>query len=217
MTATKYDQARNHAARVLEQDLLPVFLYHNAAHTLNEVVPVCAQLAELEGAAWEDCQLLGVAACFHDLGFTAARDSGPQGAAVRTTHEELSAQMARAALPGLDFSAQEIERICRLILATSWAHQPQDLLEEIIRDADMSSIGGSLAYYRATSDALRAEMAHFGITVSDERWLERQLEVLSGHTFYTRAARELFDENRLANIGDNQRRLNALRTGPKDY
>ena len=211
MALSKFKQAEAYAAHSLQHDLLAAFLYHNAAHTLEEIVPACQQLAELEGLPERERQLLLTAAYFHDLGFTAVESTDPQtSAAARASHEEKSAEIARAVLPAFGFDYGEIDLICRLILATQWGHQPQNIMEAIIRDADMSSIGGDLAYYRKTSAALRQEIAMFGTHMTDATWLERQISTLSLHTFHTPSARKLYDANRLENIRDNQRRLENL-------
>jgi uncharacterized protein len=205
---SKFDQAAAYAIFVLQHDLLPAFLYHNANHTIEDMVPACQKLAEMEGIAMAQRQLLGTAAYFHDLGFTAITSTEPQTAAAgRAKHEEKSVEMARTVLPGFGFDTAEIDLICRLILATKWGRQPQDILEEILCDADMSSIGGDVAYYHKTSDALRQEMALFGTQLTDAEWLERQIKTLASYNFHTAAARALYDANRLTNIRDNQRLL----------
>jgi uncharacterized protein len=210
MNESKFQAAADCAIDLLRQKLFPALTYHDVRHTLD-VVQACEQLAEAEGVDEESRRLLLMAAYFHDTGLTAIASTDQEAFnAAREVHEARAAEIAREVLPRFGFQAEELDIIDRLILATTWGHTPQDLLEQIVSDADISSIGGETDYFLSTSDGLRAELAAFGFENTDKGWLENQKEFVGAYDFHTASAHRLFDENRLRNVAAIQTRLNAL-------
>ena len=211
MDDSKFQQASQYAIDLLRRQILPVFTYHNVDHTLA-VVNTCNRLADLEGIDEENRQLLLLAAHFHDTGLTAISSTDPEAFnAGRAVHEEMAVQIAREILTKYGFAEKEIEVVARLIMATKWGHSPADLLEQIITDADMSSIGRETEYFMRSSNALRDELKSFGIESRDVEWYETQKELLETYAYHTASARKLFDGNRRANSAVVQSQLNQLR------
>ena len=210
MDDSKFQQASQYAIDLLQRQILPVFTYHNVDHTLS-VVNACNRLAELEGIDQENRQLLLLAAHFHDTGLTAISSTDPEAFnSGRAVHEETAVQIVQEILTKYGFPQKEIEVITRLIMATKWGHSPADLLEQIISDADMSSIGRETEYFMRSSNALREELKAFGIVSGDVEWLETQKELLETYTYHTASARHLFDGNRLVNSAAVQSQLDQL-------
>jgi HD superfamily phosphodiesterase len=208
----RYERAFEYARRCLQENLPQALQYHNANHTLNEVVVVCTQLAEMEDIPEPQRWLLLTAAYFHDLGLTRIEGGDPDSyRAGRAVHEEKGAEIARSILPGCGFDVAELEDVCSLILSSRWGHTPTNLLEQILQDADLSSIGADTDYYMATSFALRRELAAFGIEIDEIDWLKNQVKVLSSYQFHTASARSLFDANRLQNVVANQVCIESIR------
>ena len=213
----KYERAFEYARCHLQQDLLPAFQYHNASHTLNEVAPICEWLAQMEGIPDHSRWLLLTGAYFHDVGLTVIKSLNPNTYRIlRAEHEDRAVEMACSILPGCGFDAQELDEVCRLILATRWGYVPQNRLEEMIHDADMSSIGGNVPYYMQTSFALRRELIAFGAEISEVAWLESQARLLESHPFYTASGRSLFEENKHQNVVAIKARIAAIQTAGKD-
>ena len=199
MDSHKFQQAAQYAINLLQHKILPVFTYHNLDHTLD-VVDACSHLAALEGIDEENCQLLLIAAYYHDTGWIAiSRMDADTYNAGRALHEQRAVQIAREILPTYGFTPEEIETITRLIIATKLGHTPMDILEQVIADADMSPIGQNPSSFLRTNAALRRELKAFGMTVKDAEWYENQKEFLDRCSYYTASARELFDKNRLLN------------------
>ena len=210
MDDSKFQQARQYAIDLLQSQILPVFSYHNLEHTLA-VVNACNRLADLEGIDEENRQLLLLAAHFHDTGLIAISSTDPEAFnAGRAVHEETAVQITKDILPEYGFAEQEIEVVARLIMATKWGHSPTDLLEQIISDADMSSIGRETEYFMRSSNALREELKAFGIESQDGEWFETQKELLETYAYHTASARQLFDDNRRANSAAVQSQLDQL-------
>src|SRR5262245_16814281 len=200
MDNPKFQQAAHYAIGLLHSKLLPAFTYHNLNHTL-EVVRNCDRLAELEDINAESRQLLLVAAYFHDVGLTAITNTDLDSfEAGRSVHEEKAVQTMREILPSYGFEAEELEIIARLIMATKWEHIPEDTLEQIISDADMSSIGQETDHFINTSEGLRKELSAFGIENNETEWYENQKEFVGAYAYHTASAHSLFDANRLLNV-----------------
>jgi len=182
------ERAKQYAFERLERDLPPTAHYHSLHHTRDDVVPAVERLAALEGVEGDDRLCLLTAACYHDLGHIEHRDD----------HESVSVRIAAEALPRFGYSPALVERITDLILATRWPPHPQTLLEKIIADADLDSLGRDDFLGRSLS--LRKELESIGITSNDEEWYQSQLEFLSDHHYHTQAARKLRGPGKQRNI-----------------
>jgi len=171
-----FDQARRYVVTRLEQELPPQRVYHNVAHTRDEVAPAAERLAAAEGIEGEALLLVRTAAWFHDIGFI---QQGPD-------HEVIGAQIAAQVLPRFGYSSDQIAAIRGMIMATRLPQSPCNLLEQIIADADLDLLGCD--DFIARNYDLRAEMATYGQTMTDEEWYVSQLEFLQGHRYFTAAA-----------------------------
>jgi uncharacterized protein len=211
MENSRFQRASEYAINLLQRELLPAFTFHNVNHTVDEVVRYCNRLAELEEIDEESRRQLLVAAYFHDTGLTAIQRLDLETFnAGRSVHEEKAVEITYEILPAYGFEIEEIQTVARLIMATKWAHIPGDVLEQIIQDADMSSIGQATDYFMHSSSALHRELEAFGIVIQDAEWYADQKELLETYVFHTMSARNLFDANKLLNAATMQARLAAL-------
>jgi uncharacterized protein len=191
-----FDQATAHAVQLLHK-LSPKLTYHDFAHTVSDVVPAVKMLAEAESLSEYDQILLVTAAYYHDVGFLELR----QG------HELVSARIAGESLPHFGYSRAEIECIQDLIMATRLPTHPQTLMQKLIADADLDSLGRTDFWSR--SMALRAEMATQQIFFTDAEWYANQIAFLSSHRYWSESARRLRDEQKALNLADMTARLHA--------
>ncbi len=191
-----FDQATAHAVQLLHR-LSPKLTYHDFAHTVSDVVPAARMLAEAENLPEYDQILLLTAAYYHDVGFLEQR----QG------HELVSARIAGESLPHFGYSRTEIACIQDLIMATKLPTNPQTLMQKLIADADLDSLGRTDFWSR--SMALRAEMAAQQIYFSDADWYANQIAFLSSHRYWSEAARQLRDAQKALNLADMTARLHA--------
>jgi len=197
MDGTQFQQATGYAIDLLRRGLLPSFTYHSLHHTL-EVANFCKHLSELEGIDEKNMRLLLTAAHFHDTGLTTISGINVEAYnAVRAVHEEKAVQIAEGVLPEYGITKEEIHTVSRLIMATKWGRTPADLLEQIISDADMSSLGREPDYFMRSSQALREELESFGIWIPDVEWYQNQKELIETHSYHTPSARNLFEANRV--------------------
>ncbi len=173
-------------AHQLSQD----YLYHNLKHT-QRVVNSTRELIAANELNDEDAEALLLTAWLHDTGYTKSSDK----------HEEKGVAIAKEFLAKEGYPQNKIQKVCKLIMATVRHHEPADLLEEIIRDADASHFGKKS--YMETTELLREELRLLGIAeYSNEDWLDANLKMLNTeHRFYTDYAIEQWQNGKNKNIG----------------
>jgi hypothetical protein len=89
----------------LEKELPDYLYYHNVKHTVDVVTEV-ELIGWGEGCSDEEILLLKTAGLFHDAGHTVAYDN----------HEFYGTQFAREMLPKYNYSQEQIDRICEIIM-----------------------------------------------------------------------------------------------------
>lgn len=183
-----FEGAKQYALERLAREVPPTRFYHSLAHTRNDVLPAAERLARMEGVQGDDLLCLLTAVCFHDVGYIDRPDD----------HEARSAEIAAQILPRFGYSPPQIALIRTLILATKLPNNPQTLLEKIIADADMDSLGRE--DFLSAGLHLRHELEGLGNQSADTEWYQLQLEFLQQHTYYTEAARKLRGPGKQRNI-----------------
>lgn len=179
MSKPDIEQACAYALGRLARELSPKLYFHSLEHTRDDVVPAALRLAAMTGISATDTQLLRTAACYHDLGFIERRDG----------HEEVSARIAAEALPGFGFRPAQVDSVVGMIRATRLPQSPTNLLEQLMADADLDSLGRDDFFVR--NQALRDELAAHDHVVSDSVWFRNQLKFLQSHHYWTPAAASL--------------------------
>jgi len=166
-----------HAAKAyilnrLERHLSSKLSYHSLHHTLD-VLQVTTDLCQLENISPYETMLLKTAALYHDSGFLISN----------VEHEKLGCGIAREILPNYQYTAEEIERICGMIMATKIPQSPQNKLEEIICDADLDYLGRKDFY--SIGDTLFQELRAHDVLKDDFSWNQLQVKFLKAHQFFT--------------------------------
>lgn len=162
----------------LEKELPSFVRYHNYKHTID-VVNQAELIGYGEGVDDEDILLLKTAALFHDTGQTISFDK----------HEYFSSRIAREILPNWKYTTQQIELVCKIIIATELPPHPQNILEKIICDADLDYLGR--ADFIPVSNALYEELKQQGKNIDINTWNKNQVKFLSDHQYFTDTARSL--------------------------
>jgi hypothetical protein len=132
--------------------------------------------------------LLKTAALFHDMGFLVSYQD----------HEKTGIKMARDILPKYNYSGDQIEKIAELIWVTKLPPKPQNLLEEIMCDADLDYLGRS--DFIPVSNNLFKELSDRGILNDIDEWNKMQLKFLESHHYFTATARKLRDKNKATQL-----------------
>lgn len=163
---------------MLERDLAPDLYYHSIDHTLD-VYNMAKFFAEKEKVAEADTKLLLIATLYHDCGYLYQRED----------HESISCNILRATLPGFDYSQDDIEKMCQIIMATKLPQTPHSLLEQIICDADLDYLGRDDFF--KIGDCLYNELVAAKIIANKADWDELQIDFLQKHHYFTATARAL--------------------------
>jgi len=171
----------------LEKELPDYVFYHNVKHTVDVVTEV-ELIGWAEGCSDEDILLLKTAGLFHDTGITVSFDN----------HEQLGAEYARKILPDYNYTPEQIDRICSIILATKLPPKPADLLEEIICDSDLDYLGRS--DFIPVSNTLFEELKAQNKMKDLNEWNKMQVKFISGHQYFTKTARSLREVNKKLQI-----------------
>ncbi len=182
------ERAIAYALERLEHELPAALSYHSVAHTRDEVVPAVERLAMTEGVADDALVLLRTAAWYHDLGFVEQR----------IDHEAISVRIASMVLPRFSYSPTQVAAIGGIIMATKLPQEPYTLLESLLADADLDLLGRTEFFGR--NQDLRAELAAFGMQVSDAQWYGDQLRFFQEHHYWTAAARALRNRQKQLNM-----------------
>jgi adenylate cyclase len=171
----------------LEMDLPGYLFYHNVKHTVDVVTEV-ELIGWAEGCTDEEILLLKTAALFHDAGHIVAYDN----------HEYYGTQIAREMLPRFNYSSEQIDRICSIILSTRLPPEPTNLLEDIICDSDLDYLGRS--DFIPVSNTLYEELKAQNKMGSLNEWNKIQVKFISGHQYFTKTAQSLREVNKQLQI-----------------
>jgi class 3 adenylate cyclase len=171
----------------LEKELPDYLFYHNVKHTVDIVTEV-ELIGWGEGCSDEEILLLKTAGLFHDAGHTVAYDN----------HEFHGTVLAREMLPKYNYSPEQIEKICSIIMATKLPPKPSNLLESIICDSDLDYLGRS--DFIPVSNTLYEELKAQNKIGSLNDWNKIQVKFISGHQYFTQTARSLREVNKQQQI-----------------
>lgn len=179
---TIVESASDYVYDLLKEKLPGIYVYHNFKHT-SDVTEAIKKISSKSDLSDEDTEIVMLAGWFHDTGFINRNEN----------HEDASIEIARKFLSENNYPADKIEKVVKCIDATRYPQNPQNLLEEIICDADLFHLGTK--DYDDKSDLLRVEWEK---TINKEytqlEWIKLNIDFLLGHKFYTRYAKKNLEE-----------------------
>ncbi|MCD0479694.1 DUF5706 domain-containing protein [Chryseobacterium sp. LC2016-29] len=184
------NKAKNYVENLFKDKLSSVYFYHNFIHTTYAVQKADEIIKHTNLSEIEREKVL-LALWFHDVGFT---DCNAEG------HEVRSAAIMKEFLKKDNFSDEYIEEVSKLILSTEKYHQPQGLLEEIMKDADFSHFASP--FYNDSAEALRKEWELTGgMCFSNDEWNVMNVDFLKNkHKYFTDYAKENWEPLKLKNV-----------------
>ncbi|HVS90880.1 MAG TPA: HD domain-containing protein [Mucilaginibacter sp.] len=168
-------KVQKYILKKLRDELPGNLTYHNAGHTVD-VLNAAESIAIAENVAQYEKKLLLTAALFHDSGFLKGRDE----------HEQQSCNIARKYLPGYNYSTDEIELICGIIMATRIPQSPKTQLAEILCDADLDYLGRDDFF--ELSAKLFTELHSEGLIGDENAWNLEQERFMANHSYYTQTS-----------------------------
>jgi predicted metal-dependent HD superfamily phosphohydrolase len=183
------NETESYVSKLLNSELDHQFVYHNLTHT-QRVVSATEELITGEKISDKDANILRFAAWFHDSGYTQGKEN----------HEAIGAKIAEKFLSKQKLDDAFISEVQRLILATKMGHEPTDVLEKIIRDAD--SWHFQYKKYNRVSELLRLEWEQLDYKEYTEvEWLEENISFFTKHhRYYTKYALENWQSGKDKNL-----------------
>lgn len=194
------DKAKNYVENLFKDKLSSVYFYHNFIHT-TYAVQKADEIIKHTNLSEVDREKVLLALWFHDVGFT---DCNAEG------HEERGAAIMKDFLKKDNFSEEYINEVSRLILSTEKYHQPQDLLEMIMKDADFSHFASP--FYNDSAEALRKEWELTGgMCFSNDEWNEMNVDFLKNkHKYFTDYAKENWEPLKLKNVKKLEKKMDKM-------
>lgn len=194
---TNFSKLKKYLTSYLKKTLSGNLYYHGFHHTLD-VYNYVVEIARAEKIQRDDLTLLKVAVLLHDAGFTKSY----------TGHEDLGCEMARQILPQYGYSAEQINKVCGMILATKIPQQPNTHLERIIADADLLYLGTHR--FKEVGDTLFKELKIYSGLQSEKEWNGIQKKFLENHHYHTDYCRRTYEPMKQKNL---KKILKAIQNG----
>jgi predicted metal-dependent HD superfamily phosphohydrolase len=165
-------------------------VYHNNYHTF-QVVEAATLISNHYQLEQEEAFIVNIAAWFHDTGYLESPESAQ--------HEERSVVLAEAFLQKYEVDAAIIEQVKNCIIATQIPQKPQNLLEQIVCDADLFHLGSD--EFKGRNKLMRKEMeAVSGQEVSKKDWKESTITLFENHHYHTDFAQLLLNNEKQKNL-----------------
>ncbi|MEO0899657.1 MAG: Pycsar system effector family protein [Bacteroidota bacterium] len=173
--------------KILEEQLSESYQYHTKEHTI-QVVRAAEEIGIQTGLDQNQLMLIKMAAWFHDLGYINKY----------LGHEEESMAIAQKFLEEHQADEALIKRISDLIYATRLDVEPQNTLEEVLKDADLYNLSTERAL--ENSEKIREEWKIFcDRTFEDDEWEEFNYRFFKDHEYYTVYAKHHLGPSKKAN------------------
>lgn len=183
-----YEGAKKYILAKLERELDPRLTYHSVSHTLD-VLESAIRLAEMEKLSPEEILLLKTACLFHDTGMLVTYRG----------HEEASIDICQQTLPAFNYSEEDTEIVCRMILTTKLPQCASEKLDKILCDADLDYLGRPDFFMIAHRLKYEWDVLDFHPTTLME-WYKIQRDFLSTHKYFTASAIKLRQSPKMENL-----------------
>ncbi len=184
-------EVEEYAKEILLNEIPEKFVYHDDYHT-ERVVKASQMIGRESGLSEEDIELLTIAAWFHDTGYK-------EGCA---NHEATSCEIARSFLTSKSFPAEKIAIVEACIQATKMPQNPQNLMEEVLCDADLHHLACN--DYHEMSEKMHKEVEIMkDQEIDTDTWNEMNYNFFKDHEFFTPYAKthlQPIKEENLASI-----------------
>lgn len=196
---TLLHEVEAHVERFIQERVDKRFVYHNFQHTCA-VVEAAEELAEHYELSERDQLIVAIAAWFHDTGYAEGWEE----------HELRGADYAEDFLREREVADEQLILAVRgAIMATRMPQEPNNLVEEIVGDADLSHLG-DLSYWDRCGRVRQEFALTRDIIMSDQEWIDFELNFMLNHEFHTEAAREVFGERKSKHVKQLYKRKKAL-------
>jgi uncharacterized protein len=173
--------------KLFDKELPAGMYFHNLEHT-NNVVQAVTEIMSDRLTTMEQTIVL-LAAWFHDCGYCRTYIG----------HEDCSILIATTFLNEQRCDITLIVQVTACIAATKVPQKPQNLLQEILCDADMAHLAKN--NYIDYANRLKQEwQVHLNKHFSEKQWRELNLELLTQHKYFTTYGKNVLEVEKHKNI-----------------
>ena len=176
-----YRGAKNFIISKLKAEL-PSQLYYHGLHHTKDVLRIATSLCVAERVTGRMATLVKTAALLHDAGFVKNKHAG---------HEQQGCEIAKEVLPEFEYTPEDIDLICGMIMSTKIPQSPTSIYEKILCDADLDYLGRTDFYPIGRS--LFDELTAYKLINDETAWNHLQVGFLSAHKYHTFTNRTLRD------------------------
>lgn len=188
-----------HVEQFIQEEIDAAFVFHNFQHTCA-VAEAATELADHYEVSEDDRLAIILAAWFHDTGYSGGWEDHEERSVINATNW-LRAQ-------GVD-DEELIANVSGGIRATKMPQQPQNFLEEIVADADLSHLG-DLSYWDRCGRVRQEFTLTRDMIMSDQEWIDFELAFMLNHEYHTEAARDMFGDRKSKHVKQLYKRKKAL-------
>ncbi len=170
--------------------------YHNLIHT-TAVVSRASEIGRNYELDDKDFFIVVTAAWFHDSGYLngSVQDHELRGVAIAENFLQTK---------GLDLAI--IHQIKDCIMATSMPQKPNNLLEQIVCDADLYHFGTK--DFKDINKQMKKEVEiRIGKKISKEDWRKDAITLLETHQYHTKYAKKVLDPTKKDNLDNIKHKL----------
>ncbi len=187
----QYDWVRlseNYVKMLFKETLSNDIFFHDIVHT-SLVVKAACEIGASCGLKKQQIAILQIAAWFHDTGYCY----------VYHGHEEKSIEIAATFLRQINADEKFINSVTECIAATKMPQKPDNLMQQILCDADMYHL--SIDQYLSYAENLKNEwQSKLGMYYSDSEWKELNVAMLGNHKYFTPYGQTILQKNKIKNI-----------------
>lgn len=162
--------------------------FHQFEHSID-VKDRAIEIAKKEWLSDEEIEIITIAALFHDTGFIIQYDN----------NEYIWAKIAKNYLKSVLYPKEKIEIVERLILATKPDYkEPIDILEEIIKDADLDNLGRDDFFEKENN--LKNEIETIKrIKFKRTDWHHAALDLINNYSYFTNSQKKERGKKKIEN------------------
>ncbi|WP_109830235.1 HD domain-containing protein [Reichenbachiella versicolor] len=191
-------KAEKYASSLLRSKLSKDVLYHTLEHTLD-VVSSASEIGSNSGLSKGEMEIVLLASWFHDTGYTL----GPED------HEAKSVEIFNEFAHENGIEEDSIIKVIGCIMATKMPQTPNNLLEEVVCDADLLHLGKE-GYFEKSALLCNELKSLFKKKLSDHDWMQMNKSFIEQHKFFTPYAQKEYRPKKLNNLQSVIRKLKSL-------
>jgi len=183
-----YDEVHQFALQFFREHSDGRVIYHDLTHT-QQVAAAATQIANHYHLSNNDFFIVLTAAWFHDIGYFIDMSQ----------HEAKSAEYIANYLRDKQIDETTINAVANCILATKLPQLPNNLLEQIVCDADLFHFGTD--EFGERNKLMRKEyISVSGKEVSKEDWRKKTIQLLESHHYFTDYCQLLLNGKKQENL-----------------